>query len=518
MDATREHGSAMIIVLALAVILTAIATSLVGLMHTDITHASIQHAKASSFAIAQAGLAEAQGAVIAAPSPVAFRNAAEGTGQAYGANGRFTYWIDSGPGAGAPCGPGLKTLESHGEVAYLGRMITTRVRACGIAGTPFLTAVFGVSVVEGQGATSRTYIAPYLAGTPGSPRGGALGSFTEINFNDSGLRLNAVSETTVDVVALRDGTFYDYQLFGFPGRPSYESNPSSEPMPWITSVFGDIVKAQPTTGPLANRCATLFACVTVRSDDTDVSSMTSLRVDEHMRHVYMHRMVQQVLPRLSFDPADFQARAAANSDNMEINELAGMPQKSNSVYTPTEFNQIVTFLAAHCPSRCLRGPVYLDGSYQLATSVNLGGDGGNVTLGVRGDLLVLNQVRLTNRHDLSEVTGRQTPGILIFGSDAPALRMVNACGGQRANGSGRLILCGGNRQRLTADGLIYTADGMAVGPQATVDLIGAMYHDNRGTTNASFSNQNATMVVRFDPLALGAFGRGIALVSWQQIR
>ena len=508
----------MIIVLAVAVILTAIATSLVGLMHTDITHASIQHAKASSFAVAQAGLAEAQAAVFATSNPVAFTNAAEGTGRPYGQSGRFTYWVDSGPAAGSPCGPGLKALESRGEVTYLGRTITSQVRVCGVPGTSFLTAVFGVALVEGQGATSRTYIAPYLVGNPGSPRGGALGSFTEINLNDSGLRLNAVSETTVDTVALRDGTFYDYQLFGFSGRPSYESNSSREPMPWITSVFGDIVKAQPTTGPLANRCATEFACVTVRNDDTDVSSMTSLRVDEHMRHVYMHRMVQQVLPRLSFDPSDFQARAAGNLYNQEINELAGMPQKSNSVYTPTEFTQIVAFLAAHCPSRCLRGPVYLDGSYQLAMSVDLGGNSGNVTLGVRGDLTVLNQVRLTNRHNLAEVTGRETPGILIFGSDAPALRMANACGGQRSNGSGRLILCGGNHQRLTADGLIYTADGMALGPQATVDLIGAMYHNNRGTTNASFSNQNATVVVRFDPLALSAFGRGIALVSWQQVR
>ncbi len=508
----------MIIVLALAVILTAIATSLVGLMHTDITHASIQHAKASSFAIAQAGLAEAQAAVFGAADPVPYANATGGDAQAYGINGRFTYWIDSGPAAGSPCGPGLKTLEARGEVEYLGRMISSQVRACGVPGTPFLTAVFGVSLVEGQGATSRTYIAPYLPGTPGSPRGGALGSFTEINFSDTGLRLNAVSETAVETVALRDGTYYDYQLFGFSGRPSYESNPSSEPMPWITSVFGDIVKAQPTTGPLTNRCATLFACVTVRNDDTDVPSMTSLRAAEQMRHVYMHRMVLQVLPRQSFDPAAFQALATANSDNNAINELAGMPEKSTSVYTPAEFTQIVAYLAAHCPSRCLRGPVYVDGSYQLATSVNLGGDSGNVTLGVRGDLAVLSQVRLTNRHDLSDTTGRRTPGILIFGTDALGPRTTNACGGQRVNGSGRLLLCGGNHQRLTADGLIYTADGMAVGPQATVDLIGAMYHDNRGTSNASFSNQNSTLVVRFDPLALSAFGRGIALTSWQRVR
>ncbi|MGH2405618.1 MAG: hypothetical protein ACRDGN_14330, partial [bacterium] len=125
---------------------------------------------------------------------------------------------------------------------------------------------------------------------------------------------------------------------------------------------------------------------------------------------------------------------------------------------------------------------------------------------------------LTIRHDLSTVPGRRTPGIVVFGSETPAAGSTNACGGQRVNGSGRLILCGGSQQRLTVDGLIYTLDGMAIRPEATVDQIGAMYHRSRGTTNLSFSNQNGSVVLRFDPLALGAFGQGIALVSWQQLR
>ena len=80
------------------------------------------------------------------------------------------------------------------------------------------------------------------------------------------------------------------------------------------------------------------------------------------------------------------------------------------------------------------------------------------------------------------------------------------------------MLCGGLRQRLTVDGLVYTADGMVVGSGAVVDQIGAMHHNNRWTANPNFASQDATAVLRFDPLALSAFGRGLAILSWQQLK
>ena len=45
-----------------------------------------------------------------------------------------------------------------------------------------------------------------------------------------------------------------------------------------------------------------------------------------------------------------------------------------------------------------------------------------------------------------------------------------------------------------------------------------MYHNNRGTANPSFINDNATVVLRFDPLALSAFGKGLGVVSWRQLQ
>ena len=51
-----------------------------------------------------------------------------------------------------------------------------------------------------------------------------------------------------------------------------------------------------------------------------------------------------------------------------------------------------------------------------------------------------------------------------------------------------------------------------------MDQIGAVYHDTRGTSAASFTSNDATIVLWFDPLALTAFGRGISVLSWQQLR
>src|SRR3972149_5915533 len=305
----NERGLALITVLVITMITTGIGIALVGLMNTDLTHAGVQHAKARSFYIAQAGLEEAKAQVFAATDPLTYTTASAGVTTNFG-DGRFTYWVDNG--TTVSCGAGLKTLEAEGEVGYLAFTIRSRVVACGIPGAPFLTALFGVSLVEAQGATSRTYIAPFTVGTPGNPRGGHIGSFTELNFPDSGLRLNALSETGIEYVTLRNPagagtiTVEDYTLFGFTSRPYYETNPGLDPTPWILADFGDIVKAQPTTGPLPNRCGTYFACVTACTTNLStcahVPNIAALRDTESRRHLYMNSMPMSVLPRLCNDP------------------------------------------------------------------------------------------------------------------------------------------------------------------------------------------------------------------------
>ena len=503
----------MIALLASVLIVTVVSIALIGLMNTDLTHASIQFAVSRSFYIAQAGLAEAAVQASAAADPAGYTTPDRGVTVPYG-SGSFTYWVDAGPAAG--CGPGLKTLESHGEVAFLGRTIGARVRGCAVGGAPFLAALFGVGPVQFRGATSRVYLAPYAVGTPGG--GGNLGSFTEINFADADTRVNALSETLTDTVTLRDGTVADYQLFGFSTAPEYNPDPEADPTPWISSAFGDIIKARPAAELILNRCGTLHACVTVRDNITDVPGIAALRGANYLRHVYLKDIREETFPRIALDPATLRAWAVQNTANASLNRAAGMRDKADSAYTRIQFYQLLFYLKQN-PQLFLQGTVYVDGSFEflgtLGLAQALGSVPGTVTLAVAGDVIIDSKIAVTLRHDLTTVAGRRTPGILVVGSPHPVDRARETCAGQRVNGSGRLVLCEGSA--LTVDGLVYTQDGMAVEPGARVDQVGAMYHNNRGTPNSSFMTQDATVVLRFDPLALSALGTGIAMLSWQQV-
>jgi hypothetical protein len=506
---TGERGQAMLALLVAAVLVTVIGVSLVSLMNTDMSHAFVQYAVSRSFYIAQAGLQEATAHVFAAADPAIDATPAEGVTAPYG-GGHFTYWVDAGPATG--CEAGLKTLEALGETAALGRKITARVQACAAPGVPFLSALFGVAPVEFQGA-SQTYLAPYEAGTPGG--GGNLGSFTEINFAGNDVRLNAVSEDETRTVTLRDGTFSDYALFGFPTRPDYNPTPTDDPDPWILGVYGDLIKAQPPAGPVPNPCGTPYACVTVGNNITDVPGVADLREARDLQHVYVRRIRKETVPPLALDPTVFQAQAEQNTANAALNEHAGFRGKSDSHYQLGQLYAILYIYLPHHPSEHLQGTIYVDGSFVVSQDMDLGGPSGNVTLAVGDDLILLSSHTLTNTHDLTTVSGRRTPGILVFGSPTVHQFRTQVCGGPYVNGSGRLVMCPGSR--LVVDGLVYTQDGMTIAPQASVDQVGAMYHNTRGTSSPSFSTQDARVVLRFDPLALSAFGKGAAILSWQQV-
>ena len=505
---TGERGQAMLALLVAATLVTVIGVSLVGLMNTDMSHASIQYAVSRSYYIAQAGLEEATAHVFAADNPAADATSAAGVATPYG-GGHFTYWVDAGPAAG--CEDGLKTLEALGQANALGRTFSTRVRACAVPGVPFLAALFGVSRVEFQGA-SQTYLPPYEVGTPGG--GGSVGSFAQINFVGNNVRLNALSEDATNTVTVRDGAFSDYALFGFSTRPDYNPTPADDSTPWILAAFGDLLKAQPDTGPIPNSCGTPYACVTVGNRITDIPGVQDLREANDLGHVYVKRMRRAALPALALDPGLFQRQAEQNTANADLNKLAGLTAKSDSHYALNEMYWVLSYLVLH-PGRSLQGTIYVDGTLNIPVKMDLGGPSGDVTLAVAGDLIIHNDRTLTNAHDLTTVSGRRTPGIVVLGAPTLSPTPIRVCGGQDVNGSGRLVMCEGST--LVVDGLVYTQDGMVVLPRALVDQVGAMYHNNRGTANASFTTRDATVVVRFDPLALATFGRGMTVISWQEL-
>ena len=517
----REEGMTVVPVLVVVIIISAIGFGLVGVMNTDITHATVQGAVSRSYFVAQAGLQNAlvclKGAnptgcrtlaYPAAVSPVAFDN------------GQFWVWVEDYGGTDS----GYWQVTSRGRATSAGRTAVSEVR---VIGGPLNFGLFGVSTVAAQGANSRTYLAPWRTVAPGVPRAPNMGSFLDINFQDTGTRLNAVSETSVDKVTLRDGTFDDWELYGFPARPSYNPN---DPEPWILTVFGDIIKAQPETNPWLHSCkpSTMYACLTVQNSSTDIQTVDYLRGTENMRHVYVNNVRARVLPQASLDPVPLFNEAAANSANAAVNLAAGVSNPTNcpaanpscAVYTADEFTCLLVYIDNN-PTQSLAGTNYVRGDAQVGGNARCGGgpprplasalvirDG---TLVVEGDLTMTNNTTLTIRHDN---IWSANPALSI-----PARQMVALAFFPNGASPGRFIMQGGAQQKFVADGLIYTSDGMEVGQQALVDVIGAMYHNTANNTRPSFNNNNGTTVLRFDPLAtrrLRSFG--IEILSWQQLR
>ncbi|MGH2452314.1 MAG: hypothetical protein ACRDF5_00905, partial [bacterium] len=137
------------------------------------------------------------------------------------------------------------------------------------------------------------------------------------------------------------------------------------------------------------------------------------------------------------------------------------------------------------------------------------------TLAIEGNLTMDNNSTLTIQHDIYNAN----PVIADAARQMIALALFPGAG---PNSWGRLIMQGGSQQKLVVDGLLYTSDGIDIGPQAMVDLIGAMYHNTTNNTRPSFESTNATTVIRYDSLAgsrlASAPAIAVTILSWQQLR
>ncbi len=516
----EEAGITVLPVLAVVMLISAIGFGLVGVMNTDITHSTIQGTVSHAQFIAHAGLQEAIVRLKANPlyRTAAYPAGVAGTGFG-GGGGQFWMWVED-------YAEDTVTITVRGRGTIAGRTAFAEIRAIALVGPPITFGLFGVSTIMSSGANSRTYLAPWRPSGPGVPRGPNMGSFFDINFQDTGSRLNAVSETSPDSVTLRDGTFDDWELFGFTSRPAYDPN---DPLPWILGVYGDIVKAQPDTGGILHSCTppTNFACLTVQNGSDDIATMYELREDENLGHVYMSRVRRRMLPVSTLDPVPIEAEASANTANSGVNAAAGIPH-ANALYTADEFHCLLAYVEAN-PGTVVSGTVYVTGDVQIGGNLRIGCNGGRArptsleaefiltdgTLAIEGNLTMETNSTLTIQHDIYN----PDPAIADAARREIAIALFPGAG---ANSWGRLIMEGGAQQKLVADGLIYTADGMDIGSQALIDLIGAMYHNSPDNTRASFDSNNATTVIRYDPLAgsrLGsASGIGVTILSWQQLR
>ncbi len=517
-----EDGLAILPVLVVTLIVSIIGIAMVGMMNTDITHATIQGAVSRSFFVAQAGVQEA---IVRLKADPLYRTAgypapvpADGFG---GGGGQFWIWVED-------YAEDMVQITVRGRATMGGRTVPSEIRATALVGPPISFGLFGVSTVGAQGANSRTYLAPWQPFGPGMPRGPNMGSFRDINFQDTGTRLNAVSETSIETVALRDGTFNDWELYGFSSRPVYSPDPGVDPLPWILGAFGDIVKAQPDVGASPHACTplTYYACLTVQNGSADVGTIDQLRLGENVRHVYMSRVRRRILPVATLASEPIRQEALANAANTAVNQAAGITSTpGDSVYSANDFHCLLAYMNSN-PGQQIRGTIYVQGDAQIGGNIRADCIGGNRnyfleddlaivdgTLAVEGDLRLENNASLTIRHDITN----PDPEVAAAARKKIALAAI-----PRGSSTGRLILAGGGQQKFTVDGLVYTSDGMEVGQQALVDIIGAMYHNSAGGTRPSFQNDNGTTVLRYDPLAGARLrsspGIGVEILSWQQLR
>jgi len=241
----------------------------------------------------------------------------------------------------------------------------------------------------------------------------------------------------------------------------------------------------------------------------------------------MSRVRKRMLPVAPLDPAPIEADAAANTANSAVNAAAGIGH-ANAVYTADEFHCLLAYVEAK-PGTVVSGTLYVTGDVQLGGNLRIGCNGGKVqpttledqfvltdgTLAVEGNLTMENNSTLTIQHDIYDTD----PAIADPARKKIALALFPGAG---ANSWGRLIMQGGSQQKLVADGLIYTSDGLDIGAQALVDIIGAMYHNTTNNTRPSFESNNATTVIRYDPLAgsrlASAPAIAVTILSWQQLR
>lgn len=83
------------------------------------------------------------------------------------------------------------------------------------------------------------------------------------------------------------------------------------------------------------------------------------------------------------------------------------------------------------------------------------------------------------------------------------------------DGSGRSIR---NAEEAALGQVAYLNRTITTRVRACDVPVGAMPRNNSGTAKPSFTNTDATVVLRFDPLALSILRKGLVILSWRQLQ
>lgn len=196
------------------------------------------------------------------------------------------------------------------------------------------------------------------------------------------------------------------------------------------------------------------------------------------------------------DRGVYQALAAANAANADLNEAAGrfwgdeeFARKRDSLYTQREFDLIQAYLAEKVLPARLAGMVYVRGRVALPERQQMRiADGGLIT---EGSVLAGTGSSLDILHSAAT---RTLPGILTLDE-------------------GPLVIARGAAIRV--HGLVYARRIIYIDEGARLEVVGSVL---AGDPELSFRNALGVVVIRYDPAVLGTRGlrvpAGAPVVAW----
>ena len=444
-----EPGMALLVVLVILLAVGSSSASFIWFMNQQQSRAGARYRAAAAMAVAEAGVHRAlsvlEGAMLDGLAPGrTWRPEAYTERMTVGPlEGRFTLTLSDAEG-------GAILVTSVGQVGDLSRRLRARIF---LPSPTLLAALYGASFIHVEKAPAAIVVLPY-GGSGGRPWI-HMAAGRGVWFISSDVTANDPTVTVEAGPGPVDG-------------PGGSNSPRLDPPGPLRVMLAR--NADLLVGPDRHRA--------------DVEQLRGAGI--HIDSVVTREDALPPFPEV--DTAFYQALAAANTRNAALNQAAGnyladadLARKRDSLYSPGEFQQIVTYLKTGESPPVMWGVIYVTGGVairdgQLVRIV----DGALVT---EGTVMLAQGAGLEVTHSAST---RALPGVLVARD-------------------GALVVT--HDARLRVHGLVYANRVIDLGEGAHVDVVGAVASADRGLSVRTVA---ATLVIRYDPAVLGTPGLVVA--------
>jgi hypothetical protein len=460
------RGAALLVVLVMLLAATLSAATFIWFMNQQQTRSGNRWRAASAVAAAEAGVHRAM-SILESVAPDGRSPGRtwrpSGYTETYGAGPietRFSLTVTDEP-------DGALLVTSAGEAAGVSRRVRARVY---LASPVLLTALHGASVIRFEEPPAVAVILPYGAGFRDRPWIHIAAS-QGIWFGSAGVSIN---------------------------DPSLSVEASAGPVDGFPGPGGRVLLPRP--GPV--RLLLREGAEMTLGDDRRRVDLNQLRGEGiHIEGIVLRAEALPLPPEV--DRAHYQARAQKNRANAALHTAAGeflgdpnLARKTDSVYDPEQFEQVLRYLRVGLQPPLFHGIIYIRGGLAL--------DGGQQIRIAEGALVSEGTVQLREGAAL-EVTHsastRTLPGVIVL------------------DGGGLVVTEGA---QLRVHGLVYASRVIDLGPGARAEIVGAAVSNDRGL---SFRNVGATVVIRYDLAVLGTPGLRAAadapiipwIAAWEEL-